>query len=198
MINNYSLFYSYKTVGDVLDIVISRCDEADSTVKCGNIIAYYKNAVLMGYRLLDFSKIMKIKANGKIYLPSKIVIDIINSMLDRRGFENLSYNSTSGYLIGKVVEVNKINEGYIYSIDLGSKKVNSFSAISLAKNDIVTVATINTILSNKEKVEAYQIHDVTIDSYLCSEKELGVSESNDILKLDNDSLIGNDFFQMEE
>ena len=176
MINNYSLHYSYKTTGDVLFIVIKDENVTRKENKSKDVLALYHDDELIGIHISNISKIMKIKSQGMIYLPSNALIDVINSLLENAKLEKLAYQTSSGYIIGKVESIDDC-----ININIGSRIVrvlNSENGVNI--NDKVVV-----------KIQGTNCH-------LCSYKDLDIEDKDDILIIEDDVNIGSDFFSMEE
>ena len=79
---NYAIYYSYKSLGDILIIVFD--DEKDATrlVTKGRVVVVYNNNEIIGYNILNVKDIIKIKSSGMIYFPTPELIDVINSILN--------------------------------------------------------------------------------------------------------------------
>lgn len=198
MINNYSLFYSYKRLGDVLLVRIDEEAKPDKTITNKNVSILSKEDRVISYHIFNISKIMKIKTSGIIFLPSTMFIDVINDILKNANQDILSYKDSSGYVTGKVKKVTPLNEGCIIEVDTINDMLTCYSPDVLKENDVVCIAKIGTSLNNGKVIKSKNKYGHIINGYVCSEKDVGVSESDTVLLLENDSLIGVDFFQMEE
>ena len=185
MIKNYSLFYSYKTLGDVLLINIDDRFLVNKEKRKNNIVCLYHDDVLVGINIFDISKIIKIKSQGMIYLPSPSLIDVINSLLANNGIETLMNKEHSGYVIGRIVDNNKLLE-----VDINNQILEIPFEGNLNIGQKVVVATIGTYLNNGKIVKDYP--------HLCSYQDLGIMDNEDILIIEEDAIIGEDFFMMEE
>ena len=97
MINNYGMFNLHETNNELL-LLFSDLSVTNK-VKHKEVICLFHNETLVGYSIPNFIRYAKIKYSGIIFLPNKILIDVINSLLINEGLEPLGYKSSSGYLI---------------------------------------------------------------------------------------------------
>ena len=198
MINNYSLQYDYKGVGDVLIIILNGQKTPTRSVNNQDVVAIYSDDELVGINIFNISKIMKIKSQGMIYLPSNAFIDVINTLLTNASLDTLSYVETSGYVIGEIQDVEEVEDGLICSINLGNEIVHAVSLDkSVKEKDKVVVAIQNTRLPNGEVVGSFDTEFGIINSHLCSYKDLNIKDCDDVLIIDEDVKISSDFFSTE-
>ena len=193
MKTNYSLFYSYKNVGDVLLVVFDNDLKATSHIRKGQVEVIYHEQEVIGYNIFDISKIIKIKTQGLIYLPSKELVAIINSILKNNDIEELANPTSSGYIIGEVVDIANKGDKKVVSIDIGKEIVKAFTNNEIHIKDKIVVATLHTRLNDGRTVK---IIDDT-NAFIVTEKDLQISNSNNILFLDVEEENGKDFFTME-
>ena len=97
MIKNYAMFYKYVKGHDVLVVVFNYGNKATKYVRNKDLGVAYCNDTPIAYNFFNISKIVKIRAQGMIYLPSDVLIDILNSLLGNN--EQLDYKKDSGYQI---------------------------------------------------------------------------------------------------
>ena len=185
MIKNYSLFYSYKSLGDVLMININDAFLVNKEERKNNIVCLYHDDTLLGINIFDISKIIKIKSQGMIYLPSSSLIDVINSLLKNNDIEPLAYKSHSGYVIGQIIENEKT-----LKVDIKDEICVLPIKTNLKVGNKVVIALIGTYLNNGRIVKDYP--------HLCSYRDLGIMDNEDILIIEEETNIGLDFFMMEE
>lgn len=193
MKTNYSLFYSYKNIGDVLLVVFDNDLKATSHIRKGQVEVIYHDKQIIGYNIFDISKIIKIKTQGLIYLPSKELVAIINSILKNNDIEELANPTSSGYIIGEVVDITDKGDKKVVSIDIGKEIVKAFTNNEIHIKDKIVVATLHTRLNDGRTVK---IIDDT-NAFIVTEKDLQISNSNNILFLDVEEENGKDFFTME-
>lgn len=189
MISNYSLYYSYKEHGDTLFIKI-RDGEGDLTRKSfNNIEAISDKKGLVCLEIHQINKILKIKSNGYLFLPNDLFIDIINGLLSRYNLETLSYIKTSGYFVGKAIGISD----HIASIEVDNRVVKAKAPVDLVNNDIVVVALTGALLKDGTRFRGSGI----FNSKVCFEDDLYLSDKHEIIKLENNELVGQDFLKME-
>ena len=197
MIKKYSLYYSYKYIGDVLIVNIIPNAFVTTSKRVGDVEIIYNNDAVIGYNIFNISRIIKIKMVGILYHPENVLIDIINSILTNAKQETLSYVEESGFVVGEVKECFELDKGYMAMVDIKDRLVSGLTKRFLKQGDKVVVAKIGTTLRNgnevKEKVGDFGI----ADCYICSGKDVFYDESTDVLILDDDVETGIDFFKIE-
>lgn len=193
MKKQYSIFYSYKGIGDVLIVIFNNESKPTHHERKGQVEVIYHEQEVIGYNIFDISKIIKIKTSGLIYLPSKELISIINALLRNNGLEELEVQTNSGYIIGEVIDIKPYQEKKIVSVDIGKEVVKAYTKEAINLKDKVVVATLGTRLNDSRIVK--MIEDT--NAFICTEKDLQISESDTILILDNEEENGKDFFTME-
>ncbi len=200
MIENYSLHYCYRTVGDVLLIEINPKGHPNKKVQDHDTVAIYQDDELIGINIFNFGKIVKVKNQGMIYLPSHAFIDVVNSILQNAHLPLLSYKDESGYVTGRINEIFEVPQGFLCVINLKGETCSCFikDEGELKSEDIVVVALKGSHLSNGEIVKERSGEFGFTDAHLCSYFDLGIEEKDDILAIDEDIEIGVDFFQMKE
>lgn len=199
MIENYSLHYSYKNIGDVLIVVISSELECTRSERKGQIEVIYNGDKIIGYNIFNISEIIKIKNNGPIFLPDPTAMQILNNMLKNAGVEELAINETSGYYVGKVLDVIELNEEKKFvMVDIAHDMVNTIvKNATIEVGEKVVVATVGTRLGDGSTVKMGNMDGTLLNGHICSELELSVSNNEKILKLDENEEIGKDFFVLE-
>ncbi len=199
MMRHYSLFYSYKHIGDVLIIIFNNDKKSTKNVRKGQVEIIYHENEIIGYNIFDIRNVVKIKTEGLIYLPSPAFINVINAILKNNGAEELDYVKESGYFIGEIKSIEQIdNEKSLVSIDNKKELINAVTKSNdLHLHDKVVVAIVDTRLNNGELVKSSNLGQTIINGHLCNEKELQISDEDSILILDKDEEIGKDFFTTE-
>ena len=89
MKKQYSLFYSYKNIGDVLIVIFDNDKKPTRSERKGNVEVIYNQEDIIGYNIFDIRNIVKIKTEGLIYLPSPALISVINTILKNNKVEEL-------------------------------------------------------------------------------------------------------------
>ena len=197
MIEKYSLYYAYKTIGDVLIVDIEPDLYPTSFKRSGDVVAIYNGDKVIGYNIFDFSRVVKIKMVGILYHPENVMIDIINSMLINAGLDTLAYVKESGFVVGEVKECFQLERDYMAMIDIKDCIVAGLSKTELNPGDKVVVAKVGTTLRDgkivKQKVGEFGM----TDCHICSGKDVFFDESETTLLLDKDIETGIDFFKIE-
>lgn len=99
MIDNYGLFNRHE-IDDTLLILLSD-KEITRRVNNGEVDVLYSGEEIVGYSIAHFIRYAKIKYSGIIFLPSPLLIDVINSVLKKHGLDTLNYKKYSGYVVKK-------------------------------------------------------------------------------------------------
>lgn len=199
MIENYSLHYSYKNIGDVLIVVIENELISTRSERKGQIEVLYHEDKIIGYNIFNISEIIKIRNNGPIFLPEPHALAIINDLLKNYGCEELALQKSSGYYVGKILDVIELNEEKTYvMVDIAHDMVSTIvKNASLEVGEKVVVATAGTRLGDGSIVKLGNMDGTLLNGHICNELELSISEKEKILKLDIDEEIGKDFFTLE-
>lgn len=180
MINNYSLYYSYQTIGDVLIISISDGDIANIEKRNNVELCYNQDNYLLKIRIYGISKIMKIHSNGLIPLPMNQFIDIINSLLAKENVDKLAYKHNSDFIIGEVCK-----EG----VNIGDSVIE-LKVDGLKLKDKVVVAHPYVRLATGKWANKF---------WVCTYKDLSISDSEEIFLIDEDDVkVGEDFYKIRE
>ena len=197
---NYAIYYSYKEIGDVVIILFDNAKNATSSIRKNRVSVIYHNDEIIGYNIFDIKDIIKIKSEGMIYFPSNVLVSIINSVLQNEKLETLEYKTSSGYLIAQVDEIKGIdNEKFLLSLSIGNDIFHSVvKKCSLKIGDKVVIVQEGTFLNNGEMFKETNYENIKINAHVCTGVELGITNIDGILSLDNDSVIGGDFFLLEE
>ena len=197
---NYAIYYSYKEIGDVVIILFDNAKNATSTIRKNRVSVIYHDNEIIGYNIFDIKDIIKIKSEGMIYFPSNVLVSIINSVLQNEKLETLEYKTSSGYLIAQVDEIKGIdNEKSLLSLSIGNDIFHSVvKNCSLKNGDKVVIVQEGTFLNNGEMFKETNYENIKINAHVCTGVELGITNIDGILSLDNDSVIGDDFFLLEE
>lgn len=196
---NFSLFYNFSQSNDLLTILFSD-DEVDYEESKNDFVILKHKEDIVGYKIFNISRIIKIKAEGLIVLPPDALIDAINAILSQNGERKLSYIHHSGFLIGQVIEkIDIINHPYLYMVDIGKKEY----LVALAKkNDIslktkIVIVKNGTMLFDNSRIDVSLIRGTKCDGMICSLKDLKMENSDETLFIYDDSPLGSDFFISE-
>lgn len=199
MIKDYLLYFSNNVYKDSLYIHLKREYKIkDETKFFNNVEVLYREQEPIVYMIHNISRYTKIWMDGYIYLPSKILIDVINSILINACLEPLAYKANSGFIIGKIAAKTPYLNGFCYNIDLNSHHAYAYSKEEIDVNSKVVVIEEGTSIDEKTYFLNYELEGQKINCYLVNEKDLSISDKDKIIIIDNDKDIGSDFFQLEE
>ena len=184
MKDNYSLFYNYRHIGDVLIVIFDNDKSPTRNERKKDVEVIYHQDEVIGYNIFNIRNVVKIKSEGLIYLPSPTLINVINNILKNSGVEELAPTKESGYIIGEVKRI----DGNI-AINIGKEEVIIPLNNEVQLGDKVVIAKVGTRLNTGINVQQF--------AHLCLEKDLQISEEDIVLILDKDEEVGKDFFTTE-
>jgi tRNA-binding protein len=200
---NYSLFYNYKLIGDILMVVFDNETIPTSKEVDGDVVKIYSGDKLIGVNIFNFSEVVKIKSHGLIPLPHNQLIDVINNIFKNHNLETLPYKTESGFKIGKILTVDEHPESthlHILKVDVGTEVLDIVcGAANVAENAIVVVATIGTTMFDGTVIKPGKLLGEVSNGMCCSERELNLTEDQTkrgLLLLDESYEIGSDFFNI--
>ena len=198
----YRLFYNHPALKDVLIIVIDPEARVLKSETHNNVVALYgENDKLVGYNIFHIDDVMKIKANGVIFVPDAKLLEVINSLLEREGLAPLPEIKDSGYRVAKVLstEEHPLDEkALILKLQCGEKTYETVSNLKgIEEGSMVVVALDGTILFDGSVYHAAVIKNIYNDVKVLSPVELRLEGSmKDAFLLDDDPSFkdGEDFF----
>lgn len=199
---DYAIFYNYHTIGDVLLIISDLETKPNRVIKNGDVTSLYLDDKLIGINIFNISNVLKIKSNGLIVLPLKEMIDVINNILINANVETLEYKKESGFKVGKVLTCEEHPDSdhmHVLTVDIGSEVLDIVcGAPNVKKSQKVVVATLGTTMFDGKKIVPSSLRGIKSNGMLCSPRELhleGAPNVRGILVLDDDAIIGEDFFK---
>lgn len=199
MIKDYLLYFSNNVYKDSLYIHLRRDYQIkDETKFFNDVEVLYKQKEPIVYMIHNISRYTKIKLDGYIYLPNKILLDVINQILINAGLEPLAYKNKSGFIIGKISAKTAYLTGFYYEIDLSDHIAHAYSETEIMVGKKVVVIEEGVSLDEKRYFLNYELEGQRIDAYLVSEKDLLISEINKPIIIEEDIKVGSDFFYLEE
>lgn len=199
---DYAIFYNYHTIGDVLLIISDLETKPNRVIKKGDVTSLYLDDKLIGINIFNISNVLKIKSNGLIVLPLKKMIDVINNILINANVETLEYKKESGFKVGKVLTCEEHPDSdhmHVLTVDIGSEVLDIVcGAPNVKEGQKVVVATLGTTMFDGKKIVPSSLRGIKSNGMLCSPRELhleGAPNVRGILVLDDDAIIGEDFFK---
>lgn len=96
MINKYGLFNHHDDNSTV--VIYFDDSEVNNKKEFNEVNVLYHDDKVIGYEIANFIRYAKIKYSGIIFLPSNILIDIINNILIDNNLDTLGYKKESGYI----------------------------------------------------------------------------------------------------
>lgn len=194
----YRLYYQRETAKDVLYIIYEPSAYPDKVEQKGNVVALYNQGKLIGINILDFSKIVKIRANGMIPVPEDALIDVINLELSHALLEPLPYARESGYIVARVnkVEEHPLDEKKrILSLSAKNKTFETVTRYQNLQEGSLCVVAIDGCLRYDGTLFQKRIErNIPIDCEICSESDLRIGDKSLEAFIPNKSKEGDDFF----
>lgn len=199
MIKDYLMYFSNSVYKNSLYIHLKRDYQIkDETKLFNDVEVLYKQKEPIVYMIHNISRYTKIWMDGYIYLPSKILLDVINSILINAGLEPLAYKDKSGFIIGKITAKSPYLNGFYYDIDIKDSIVHSYSSEEIDIGEKVVIIKEGTSLDEKRYFLNYDLEGQKIDAYMVSEKDLSISDLDKTIIIKEKVEVGNDFFYVEE
>jgi len=96
MIKEYGLFNHHDDNNTV--VILFTDEKINNKKRLNEVTTLFHDNKLIGYQIDNFVRYAKIKYSGIIFLPSNILIDVINNILIDEGLETLDYKKESGYV----------------------------------------------------------------------------------------------------
>ena len=191
---NYSIYYSYKNLGDILLIVFN--DEKDTTniENKGRVVVIKNGEEIIGYNILNVKDIIKIKSDGLIYFPTPELIQVINNILANEKLPTLDYMTESGYYVTEITEINK----GVATLSLGDIDFHALSNPLLKQGDKVVAVKAGKRLRDGKIIHTCTENGIKIDAYICTNSDLSIEENDEPFIIDEDIENGKDFFMLEE
>ena len=106
MKTNYGLFNEHEDNGNLLILFAS--EDYDAEENRDEVTIFYKKGQVVGYAISNFIRYAKIKYSGIVFLPSKPLIDVINSVLENNGLNTLEFKKQSGYVVKQDGDIKKV------------------------------------------------------------------------------------------
>lgn len=184
----FSIFYNYESLGDVLILSKDLSAEFHHYIQRHNVFALVdKNDNIYGYNIFDINKYMKIYYKGLLSYPFDGIVDVINSILKKQQFETIPYYNFSGIRVGKIVS---INEKEITISFIEEEVVIFNNNLNLNKDDVILYGYHGVLLPSLRRIDVKQ-------GEILKEKDLFIDGNDVYIKLDDDTLIGKDFYKGE-
>lgn len=144
----WAAYYHYHTTHDTLMIVMEPWSYPTKIIKKDEVVSLYKDDILIGINILNFSNTIKMKTNGRIiYLPP-VVLKVINDKLENAGLPSLIEEKASGFIVARVTSIN----GNIVTLNIGDTDISVKTNYDIDLGAKVVIAKKNTILFNLDKV----------------------------------------------
>ncbi|MGM9873441.1 MAG: DUF4479 domain-containing protein [Bacilli bacterium] len=177
---NCALFYSYKNFKDTLFIIFDHDKKVTSYKRNKDVCAIYHDDEIIGYNIFHVNQYIKIMLNGIVVSIPKVVCEMINDMIVNSGFSKLIERNKNSFKIVKIISSKSIRiNNQIIEISLPNNVEISKYAVFSTKNDILLDLS------------------VSKDNHLLSEKELNISNSENIYYLDENEVENQDYFLIE-
>ena len=199
MIKDYLLYFSNNVYKDSLYIHLKRDYRIkDETKFFNDVEVLYKQKEPIVYMIHNISRYTKIRMDGYIYLPNKILLDVINPILINAGLEPLAYKDKSGFVIGKISAKTAYLTGFYYDLNLSDHIAHAYSEQEIQVGKKVVVIEEGISLDEKRYFLNYELEGQKINAYLVNEKDLSISESDQVIIIEENIKVGSDFFYLEE
>lgn len=200
IVANY--FYNYKTVGDILMAIIDAEKVPTSSKSFKDVTLIYNHDELIGINFFNISSVCKIKSVGKIVLPPKALIDVLNSYLRPICDYKLEYIKDSMFVVGKILTCEEHPESdhlHVLKVDIGSEILDIVcGAKNVAVGKLCVVAKVGAMMMDGTLIKPGKLLGEVSNGMCCSPRELGINidyPPHHLLLLDEENVVvGQDFF----
>ena len=186
------LFYNHH-LGDVLMIAFNIDQTPTHYQKKGDITLIYHHDELIGVNVFNISSVCKIKSSGQIHLPPKILIEVLNNLLNSSNIviDNLD---KSLYSIGKVESKIQCENMFLLKVNMKNRDFYVLSKNDVDLNKLYVIATEGALLTSGKVVKNFLYQNYLIEGHICSYLDLQLDSEDKLIILDDNSLVGEDFF----
>lgn len=195
-----NIFYN-EHVADVLMITMELVDGPFTYEQDGDIVTIKKNGKVVGYNVFNID--YKPAKNGQIELNEQEV-EKINVALTKKGVNSLEVDLSPKFVVGYVESIEKHENAdklNVTQIDIGTEKLQIVcGATNIAQGQKVVVAKVGAVMPSGMLIKNAELRGVPSSGMVCSERELGLTDNEEkkgILVLDEDAVIGEDFFKQK-
>ncbi len=146
-------FYNHQAFKNILlaivheDLIPNRLEKGD------DIVALYRDEVLVGINFLNISKTIKIHSSGKIFLPNRAFIEAINALLVK---QNITFDVplNSGFLIVDIIKPIYYKDDKMFvEVQLKERKIIVIAKKQNSLNSKGIIALNGTLLENGTRVK---------------------------------------------
>ena len=188
--NSNSIFFRHVKHHDVLIVTFNYGKKATKYVRDNDIGVVYSNETPISYNFFNINKFMKIRVRNMIYFASDGLVDFLNFLLGNK-YEHLAYRKYSGYKIVEITEVISIDDKYD---KVKYKTINALYETIIEKNSVKPGDTV-VVFEENQRLCTGKVFD---KPHICTTKELGFDDENNIYFVEDYAILGTDFFEMEE
>lgn len=196
-------YYNFYLIGDVLIVSTDSESLPTSSKTIDDTTVIYSGDKVVGINVFNWSQYGKIRSEGRIILPPKQMIDILNVKIAPFGIEKIDYVNETGFKVGEILDVDihpSSDHLHILKVDIGREVLQIVcGAVNVKVGMRVVVATIGTHMMNDVKIKDGFLLGVESHGMCCSPKELGIEGNflpHHLLELDSSTPIGSDFFSL--
>ena len=130
----FSLFYNYRAVGDVLILVGASALTPQRWERHGNVVLIYNGNDLIGINVYETMDLLKIKAAGLLHALNKRMVTVIVDLIRVSTGLQISIADDS-YVVGKVIRTSPV-----LTVDCGTGPLRAVAEKPVAPGTFVIVA----------------------------------------------------------
>lgn len=193
-----ALFYCKPTAKDVLYLLIDPEKTPDEVVKKGDTVGLFYQKQLIGVNFLNFSRLVKIKAEGRITNPPEAMLEIVKNELQKASFPIPDFSCSSGFTVARVMnlEEHPLDERkQIVTLECAGKTLTTSSRYqNLQIGSKIVVLLDRTIRFDGTVFHSSVIRNIPQDCEIASPHDLGLSEESKSAYIEEEKEVGSDFF----
>jgi tRNA-binding protein len=198
-----TFYYNFYLIGDVLLVSTDSINLPTSSKTIDDTTIIYSNDKVVGINIFNWSQYGKIKSEGRIILPPRQMIDIVNVKIAPFGIEPIDYVEETGFKVGEIIDVDihpSSDHLHILKVDIGKEVLQIVCGASNVKVGMrIVVATVGTHMMNDVEIKDGMLLGVMSQGMCCSPRELGIEGNflpHHLLEVDSSVPLGSDFFSL--
>ncbi|QZX49338.1 YtpR family tRNA-binding protein [Mycoplasma sp. E35C] len=196
-----SLYYSFKNLQDTLIGYVQDQSKITTNKQVGDVIYFYdENQQIVSFNILNVSQKEDLKNTihneGLIFLNPELKKVLLQNYL-------LEVNQlSSAYVVGKVVEVNKVEKTHLNHclVDINQDEPLSIvcGGTNVSQGIKVVVVQVGGFINTGKHIVKSELFNKPSCGMICSEAELGLKKHDPkdhrILILNDDMVVGSEFY----
>jgi len=196
-------FYNPEGVGDILLITLEPFEKQNVRIeKKGDVVRIFdeKTRKTVGYNIFQASRHFSLKAERGRAAVDREMIDAVNRLLRKNGFEEISADLSPKFVVGLVKEKKKhpnADKLSVCQVDVGGEVLQIVcGAPNVEAGQKVVVAKVGAVMPSGMVIKEAELRGVKSMGMICSARELelpNAPQEKGILVLDDAYRVGEPF-----